>query len=296
MGIIYEHLAALQSFVFAYPWYTCSLINSPVFSLPLPCLFSLINANGIITAFTLLNWLFSFFCSVHCRHDHLADCTIGTNGRDLGHCSMFSFWATDDTTCDDLVIILDNWLTTNWLHSAQLCHLFYGMELIIHQCPMSDVACSCHALCGHEETIPTTVVTDHEMDTQVHSHHVMQTRNHFSIASTSIVSSVNNNYNSNNYNYNYNGNSNHNHNGIGNNNNNNNNNNGGNLLDLPSRPQIDWSNENYRPIFEPSPGDRNVTAQLGKSTFLRCRIRQITDETVSTRIIATAATKVSQTM
>lgn len=57
-----------------------------------------------------------------------------------------------------------------------------------------------------------------------------------------------------------------------------------NLLDLPSRPQIDWSNENYRPIFEPGLGDRNVTAQLGKSTFLRCRIKQITDETVSWKI------------
>lgn len=54
-----------------------------------------------------------------------------------------------------------------------------------------------------------------------------------------------------------------------------------NLLDLPSRPQIDWSNDNYRPIFEPAIGDQNVTAQLGKSTFLRCRIKQITDETVS---------------
>ena len=50
--------------------------------------------------------------------------------------------------------------------------------------------------------------------------------------------------------------------------------------DLPSRPQHHWSS-NFRPYFEPREHDRNVTAQVGKSTFLRCRIRQITDETVS---------------
>lgn len=106
------------------------------------------------------------------------------------------------------------------------------------------------------------------MDIEIHSNDnsnsrnkVMQQKNNqLSLVSSSLV------FNLNNYNTNY------------------NNNNGGdrnNLLDLPSRPQIDWSNENYKPEFKPFDGDRNVTAQLGKSTFLRCRIKQITDETVS---------------
>ncbi|XP_053206433.1 zwei Ig domain protein zig-8-like [Panonychus citri] len=49
----------------------------------------------------------------------------------------------------------------------------------------------------------------------------------------------------------------------------------------PSRPIVHWTNPLYKPYFDTLPEDRNVTAQLGKSTFLKCRIKQITDETVS---------------
>lgn len=55
-----------------------------------------------------------------------------------------------------------------------------------------------------------------------------------------------------------------------------------NLPDPPARPYVNWNSDAYKPYFDPMPGDTNVTAQLGKSTFLRCRIKQITDEPVST--------------
>ena len=54
-----------------------------------------------------------------------------------------------------------------------------------------------------------------------------------------------------------------------------------NLPDPPARPYVNWNTDAYKPYFDPMPGDTNVTAQLGKSTFLRCRIKQITDEPVS---------------
>lgn len=54
-------------------------------------------------------------------------------------------------------------------------------------------------------------------------------------------------------------------------------------FDPLSRPEIHWNNPNYKPYFDSTAADRNVTAQLGKSTFLRCKLKQVTDETVSHR-------------
>lgn len=48
----------------------------------------------------------------------------------------------------------------------------------------------------------------------------------------------------------------------------------------PSRPSAYWDDPHFRPRFDNST-DRNVTAQLGKSAFLHCRIRQLGDRTVS---------------
>ncbi|CAN8011436.1 unnamed protein product, partial [Ixodes pacificus] len=50
----------------------------------------------------------------------------------------------------------------------------------------------------------------------------------------------------------------------------------------PSRPSAHWDDPHFRPRFDNST-DRNVTAQLGKSAFLRCRIAQLGDRTVSSR-------------
>ncbi|KAG0427856.1 hypothetical protein HPB47_025143, partial [Ixodes persulcatus] len=46
----------------------------------------------------------------------------------------------------------------------------------------------------------------------------------------------------------------------------------------PSRPSVHWDDPHFRPRFDNST-DRNVTAQLGKSAFLRCRIAQLGDRT-----------------
>ncbi|XP_064474981.1 hemicentin-2-like [Ornithodoros turicata] len=48
----------------------------------------------------------------------------------------------------------------------------------------------------------------------------------------------------------------------------------------PSRPKNYWDDPHFRPSFDNST-ERNVTAQLGKSAFLHCRIRQLGDRTVS---------------
>lgn len=48
----------------------------------------------------------------------------------------------------------------------------------------------------------------------------------------------------------------------------------------PSRPSAYWDDPHFRPRFDNST-DRNVTAQLGKSAFLHCRIGQLGDRTVS---------------
>ncbi|CAN7995615.1 unnamed protein product, partial [Ixodes hexagonus] len=48
----------------------------------------------------------------------------------------------------------------------------------------------------------------------------------------------------------------------------------------PSRPSAHWDDPHFRPHFDNST-DRNVTAQLGKSAFLHCRIGQLGDRTVS---------------
>lgn len=48
----------------------------------------------------------------------------------------------------------------------------------------------------------------------------------------------------------------------------------------PSRPSAYWDDPHFRPRFDNST-ERNVTAQLGKSAFLHCRIRQLGDRTVS---------------
>ncbi|EEC15969.1 conserved hypothetical protein [Ixodes scapularis] len=48
----------------------------------------------------------------------------------------------------------------------------------------------------------------------------------------------------------------------------------------PSRPSAHWDDPHFRPRFDNST-ERNVTAQLGKSAFLRCRITQLGDRTVS---------------
>lgn len=50
---------------------------------------------------------------------------------------------------------------------------------------------------------------------------------------------------------------------------------------VPARPSIQWANPHFRPYFDPISNQQNITAQLGKSTFLICNIRQITDESVS---------------
>ncbi|KAG0432015.1 hypothetical protein HPB47_021252, partial [Ixodes persulcatus] len=46
----------------------------------------------------------------------------------------------------------------------------------------------------------------------------------------------------------------------------------------PSRPSAYWDDPHFRPHFDNST-DRNVTAQLGKSAFLHCRISQLGDRT-----------------
>ncbi|KAG0431566.1 hypothetical protein HPB47_021665 [Ixodes persulcatus] len=50
----------------------------------------------------------------------------------------------------------------------------------------------------------------------------------------------------------------------------------------PSRPSAHWDDPHFRPRFDNST-DQNVTAQLGKSAFLHCRIAQLGDRTVSSR-------------
>lgn len=60
------------------------------------------------------------------------------------------------------------------------------------------------------------------------------------------------------------------------------------IPDPPARPYVNWNTDAYKPYFDPMPGDTNVTAQLGKSTFLRCRIKQITDEPVSSGVLERA--------
>lgn len=55
---------------------------------------------------------------------------------------------------------------------------------------------------------------------------------------------------------------------------------GGSSGEPPSRPSAYWDDPHFRPRFDNST-DRNVTAQLGKSAFLHCRIRQLGDRTVS---------------
>ncbi|EEC15554.1 hypothetical protein IscW_ISCW021114 [Ixodes scapularis] len=50
----------------------------------------------------------------------------------------------------------------------------------------------------------------------------------------------------------------------------------------PSRPSAHWDDPHFRPRFDNST-NRNVTAQLGKSAFLRCRITQLGERTVSPR-------------
>ncbi|KAG0417871.1 hypothetical protein HPB47_005316 [Ixodes persulcatus] len=52
----------------------------------------------------------------------------------------------------------------------------------------------------------------------------------------------------------------------------------------PSRPSAYWDDPHFRPHFDNST-DRNVTAQLGKSAFLHCRIRQLGDRTASHYIL-----------
>ncbi|KAK4337379.1 hypothetical protein RND71_044094 [Anisodus tanguticus] len=47
---------------------------------------------------------------------------------------------------------------------------------------------------------------------------------------------------------------------------------------LPARPSTQWENPHFKPYFDPINNQQNITAQLGKSTFLVCKIRQITDE------------------
>ncbi|KAH9370433.1 hypothetical protein HPB48_008679 [Haemaphysalis longicornis] len=55
---------------------------------------------------------------------------------------------------------------------------------------------------------------------------------------------------------------------------------GGSSGEPPSRPSAYWDDPHFRPRFDNST-ERNVTAQLGKSAFLHCRIRQLGDRTVS---------------
>lgn len=51
---------------------------------------------------------------------------------------------------------------------------------------------------------------------------------------------------------------------------------------VPVRPSIQWnSNPHFKPYFDPISNQQNITATMGKSTFLICNIRQITDESVS---------------
>lgn len=55
---------------------------------------------------------------------------------------------------------------------------------------------------------------------------------------------------------------------------------GGSSGEPPSRPTAYWDDPHFRPRFDNST-ERNVTAQLGKSAFLHCKIRQLGDRTVS---------------
>ncbi|KAG8192542.1 hypothetical protein JTE90_015177 [Oedothorax gibbosus] len=54
---------------------------------------------------------------------------------------------------------------------------------------------------------------------------------------------------------------------------------GGNKIEPPSRPNSYWDDPHYRPYFDNST-EKNVTAQLGKTAYLHCRIRQLGDRTV----------------
>lgn len=55
---------------------------------------------------------------------------------------------------------------------------------------------------------------------------------------------------------------------------------GGSSGEPPSRPTAYWDDPHFGPRFDNST-ERNVTAQLGKSAFLHCKIRQLGDRTVS---------------
>ncbi|KAH6939343.1 hypothetical protein HPB50_017280 [Hyalomma asiaticum] len=55
---------------------------------------------------------------------------------------------------------------------------------------------------------------------------------------------------------------------------------GGSSGEPPSRPSAYWDDPHFRPRFDNST-ERNVTAQLGKSAFLHCKIRQLGDRTVA---------------
>ncbi|XP_023217411.1 zwei Ig domain protein zig-8-like isoform X2 [Centruroides vittatus] len=55
---------------------------------------------------------------------------------------------------------------------------------------------------------------------------------------------------------------------------------GGSKVEPPSRPNSYWDDPHYRPSFD-NTTERNVTAQLGKTAYLHCRIRQLGDRTVS---------------
>ncbi|GFR13219.1 uncharacterized protein TNCT_734451 [Trichonephila clavata] len=54
---------------------------------------------------------------------------------------------------------------------------------------------------------------------------------------------------------------------------------GGNKIEPPSRPNSYWDDPHYRPYFDNST-ERNATAQLGKTAYLNCKIRQLGDRTV----------------
>ncbi|XP_015924559.1 uncharacterized protein [Parasteatoda tepidariorum] len=54
---------------------------------------------------------------------------------------------------------------------------------------------------------------------------------------------------------------------------------GGSKAEPPSRPNSYWDDPHYRPYFDNST-ERNVTAQLGKTAYLHCKIRQLGDRTV----------------
>lgn len=53
------------------------------------------------------------------------------------------------------------------------------------------------------------------------------------------------------------------------------------MVEPPSRPHSFWDEPLYKPQFDESL-PRNITAQLGRTVHLPCRIRQLADRTVST--------------